>query len=142
MWLTRRGGFVWEGLPRRQSVAYPPCVQGFTRRAAMRSIRLWVGVAAATGMGLFLFVQRQVVAKLADERKTDREAISAVLSAQQTAWNHGDVDALLVGYWLSPDLTFSGSSGVARGWGAVLARYKKNYPDRAAMGQLNFSDSE
>ncbi len=61
----------------------------------MRSIRLWVGVAAALGMGLFLFVQRQVVAKLADERKTDREAISAVLRAQQTAWNRGDLDAFL-----------------------------------------------
>jgi beta-aspartyl-peptidase (threonine type) len=93
-------------------------------------------------MGLFLFVQRQVVAKLADERQTDQEAISAVLSAQQTAWNRGNVDAFLMGYWRSPELTFSGSSGVARGWDGVLARYKKSYPDRAAMGQLNFSDLE
>jgi len=108
----------------------------------MRTIRLWVGVAAALAMGVFLFVQRQVVAKLADGREADREGISAVLSAQQTAWNRGDVDAFLVGYWRSPELTFSGSSGVARGWDAVLARYKKNYPDRAAMGQLNFSDLE
>src|SRR6266851_1722296 len=131
-----------EGLPGRQPVAYPPCVQGFTRRAAMRTIRLWVGVAAALAMGVFLFVQRQVVAKLADERKTDREAISAVLSAQQTAWNRADVDAFLVGYWRSPELTFSGSSGVARGWDGVLARYKKNYPDRGAMGQLDFSELE
>jgi len=65
--------------------------------------------------------------------KADREAISTVLRAQQTAWNRGDVDTFLVGYWHSPELTFSGSSGVARGWDGVLARYKKNYPDRGAM---------
>jgi beta-aspartyl-peptidase (threonine type) len=76
------------------------------------------------------------------ERIADREAISSVLRAQQSAWNHADVDAFLEGYWHSPELTFSGSSGVARGWDGVLARYKKNYPDRSAMGQLNFSDLE
>ena len=54
----------------------------------------------------------------------------------------GEVNAFLEGYWHSPELTFSGSSGIARGWDGVLARYKKNYPDRAAMGQLDFSDLE
>ena len=76
------------------------------------------------------------------DREADRRAIHAVLTAQQEAWNRGDVDAFLVGYWHSPDLTFSGSSGVSRGWDGVLARYKKNYPDRAAMGQLDFSALE
>jgi ketosteroid isomerase-like protein len=75
-------------------------------------------------------------------RETDRAAITAVLMAQQDAWNHGDVDKFLVGYWHSPELTFSGSSGIARGWDGVMARYKKNYPDRAAMGQLDFSALE
>ena len=46
------------------------------------------------------------------------------------------------GYWRSPELTFSGSSGVQRGWDAVLARYRRSYPDRAAMGQLDFTDLE
>src|SRR5713101_7956324 len=74
--------------------------------------------------------------------EADLAAIGAVLSAQQTAWNRGDVDAFLVGYWHSPELTFSGSGGVVRGWDGVLTRYKKNYPDRAAMGQLDFSELE
>jgi ketosteroid isomerase-like protein len=72
----------------------------------------------------------------------DRAAITAVLSVQQDAWNHSDVDKFLEGYWRSPDLTFSGTSGIARGWDAVLARYKKNYPDQAAMGHLEFSELE
>jgi len=76
------------------------------------------------------------------ERIADREAIGAILRAQESAWNHAAVDAFLQGYWHSPELTFSGSSGVARGWDGVRARYKKSYPDRAAMGQLNFSELE
>jgi uncharacterized protein (TIGR02246 family) len=72
----------------------------------------------------------------------DRIAIQAVLNNQQAAWNRGDVGAFLDGYWHSPDVTFSGSNGIVRGWDAVLARYKKNYADRGAMGQLQFSGLE
>ena len=75
-------------------------------------------------------------------RDADTKAIREVLSAQQSAWNRGDIDAFLVGYWRSPELTFSGSNGVSRGWDGVMARYKKNYPDRAAMGQLDFTGLE
>jgi ketosteroid isomerase-like protein len=77
-----------------------------------------------------------------DERESDRAAITKILAGQQSNWNQGNVDAFLEGYWRSPDLTFSGSGGIARGWDGVLARYKKNYPDRAAMGQLDFSGLE
>lgn len=72
----------------------------------------------------------------------DKAKITDVLTAQQAAWNRGDVEAFLVGYWQSPDLTFSGSSGIARGFAGVRERYQKNYPDRAAMGELAFSDLE
>lgn len=82
------------------------------------------------------------LAKAGESHEADRQAIQSVLSAQQAAWNRGDIDAFLVGYWHSPELTFSGSNGVSRGWDGVLARYKKSYPDRAAMGELNFSDLE
>lgn len=74
--------------------------------------------------------------------KADQEAIEAILKAQQDAWNRGDIEAFVVGYWHSPELTFSGASGVSRGWDGVLARYKKNYPDRATMGHLDFSGLE
>lgn len=74
--------------------------------------------------------------------EADQAAIEDVLKAQQAAWNQGNVDAFLAGYWHSPELTFSGSSGVSRGWDGVLARYKKTYPDRAAMGHLDFSQLE
>ncbi len=108
----------------------------------MQTTLRWVWAAGGLALALSLIGQRRLIAKPAEGRDADRQAISAVLNAQQTAWNRGDVDAFLVGYWHSPELTFSGSSGVARGWDGVLARYKKNYPDRGAMGQLDFSDLE
>jgi ketosteroid isomerase-like protein len=68
--------------------------------------------------------------------------IRVVLDQQQAAWNRGDVNAFMQGYWKSSDLTFAGSSGITRGWEPVLARYRKSYPDTAAMGHLDFSEIE
>jgi L-asparaginase / beta-aspartyl-peptidase len=72
----------------------------------------------------------------------DQAAIRGTLAAQQGAWNEGNVEAFLQGYWRSDELTFSGSSGVARGFDAVRQRYLKSYPDRQAMGKLDFSGLE
>jgi ketosteroid isomerase-like protein len=79
---------------------------------------------------------------VADSQDGDRSAITQILINQQVNWNKGDVDAFLEGYWHSPELTFAGSNGIARGWDAVRARYKKNYSDRESMGQLEFSALE
>lgn len=69
-------------------------------------------------------------------------AIHAVLTDQVAAWNRGDVSVFLTGYWNSPDLTFAGSAGIVRGYAGLMERYRKSYPDRAAMGQLDFSSLE
>jgi L-asparaginase / beta-aspartyl-peptidase len=106
-----------------------------------RRILLVVGSLAL----LFIFSalhRGRAAGETTEEQNADRDAIRMVLNAQQAAWNRGDVDAFLLGYWRSPELTFSGSSGVSRGWDGVRARYKKNYPDRAAMGELEFSELE
>jgi ketosteroid isomerase-like protein len=68
--------------------------------------------------------------------------IRAVLTAQQQAWNLGDIPAFLEGYWNSPELTFAGSDGIVRGYGGLLERYRKTYPDKAHMGELEFSQLE
>jgi len=69
-------------------------------------------------------------------------AIRAVLTEQQTAWNRGDIPAFLQGYWNSPELTFAGSDGIVRGYDGLLERYRKSYPDKAHMGELEFSALE
>jgi ketosteroid isomerase-like protein len=95
-------------------------------------------------MGLLLFTTSLAAFEpnLASSEAQNKAAITNVLSTQQAAWNEGDVATFMNGYWKSPELTFSGSNGVNRGWDAVLARYTRSYPDKAAMGQLDFSDLE
>jgi beta-aspartyl-peptidase (threonine type) len=107
-------------------------------RVSFRSVFLASGVAVV----LVLFASVRLLGTLDQGRDADTKAINEVLKAQQAAWNRGDVDAFLDGYWRSPELTFSGSNGVSRGRDGVLARYKKSYPNHAAMGQLEFSDLE
>jgi ketosteroid isomerase-like protein len=107
----------------------------------MRTCRIIASSAVLLAL-LACVVQAPKVSAATDEPQSDRAAITKILDAQQRSWNQGDVDAFLEGYWHSPELTFSGSGGIARGWDGVLARYKKNYPDRATMGQLDFSGLE
>jgi len=99
----------------------------------------WISIFAGLLLTLFPVLNCSV---LLGDAAEDQVAIRKILDAQQSAWNQGNVDAFLEGCWHSPDLTFSGSGGIARGWDGVIARYKKNYPDRAAMGRLDFSDLE
>lgn len=68
--------------------------------------------------------------------------LRGLLEAQAASWNRGDIEDFMKGYWRSPQTVFAGSSGVQRGWDALLERYKHNYPDRAAMGHLTFSGLE
>jgi uncharacterized protein (TIGR02246 family) len=107
-----------------------------------RYLRTGTKVYAFWLLSFCALTQATSAANETSDRQADRSAIRAVLNAQQEAWNRGDIDAFLTGYWHSPDLTFSGSSGISRGWDAVLARYKENYADRSAMGTLDFSNLE
>ena len=66
--------------------------------------------------------------------------IIAVMDAQTAAWNRGDVEAFMLGYWNSADLVFASGDNVTRGWQQTLDRYKKNYSSREKMGTLRFSD--
>ncbi len=79
-----------------------------------------------------------------DRVKEARQAIQDVLDAQVAAWNQGDLDGFMTGYWHSPDLTFFSAAKVTSGWQATLDRYRERYqaegPDK--MGTLSFSDLE
>jgi beta-aspartyl-peptidase (threonine type) len=71
------------------------------------------------------------------------KAVRAVLEAQAVAWNKGDLEGFMEGYWRSPKLSFSSGSEVTRGWDETLARYKKKYQSGGAeMGKLTFSNLE
>ena len=73
---------------------------------------------------------------------TDEDRIRTVLSAQQDAWNAGDIDGFMQGYWQSPELRFASGGNVTRGWQATRDRYHANYSDRSLMGTLSFENIE
>ena len=50
-----------------------------------------------------------------------------MLNASASSWNGGDLDGFLDDYWRSEELTFSGSTGVTRGWEDVRTRYLDSY---------------
>jgi uncharacterized protein (TIGR02246 family) len=68
--------------------------------------------------------------------------IQSVLTAQQDAWNRGDIDAFMNGYARSTSTVFVSGDEVTRGWETVRDRYREKYSDHAKMGTLTFSDVE
>lgn len=75
-------------------------------------------------------------ATVAEKRDEEiRKAVAAVLEKQVHAWNRGDLEAFVSVY--AEDAAFVSPTGLTRGRQAVLDRYRKRYPDKAAMGTLS-----
>lgn len=65
--------------------------------------------------------------------------IRKTLQEQTAAWNRGDIDAFMKGYWNNDSLLFVGKNGPTYGYLNTLNNYKKNYPNKDYMGQLTFT---
>src|SRR3979409_1209559 len=68
----------------------------------------------------------------------DEQAIRSLIQKQLEAWNRGNIDEFMQGYWENDSLKFMGKSGVTYGYKQTLANYKKNYSDTTKMGKLFF----
>jgi ketosteroid isomerase-like protein len=68
------------------------------------------------------------------------EAIRKVMDDQTAAWNRGDLEGFMAGYWKSPELKFVSRDRVTKGWQQTLDNYKRNYATKELMGALTFSD--
>ena len=68
--------------------------------------------------------------------------IQSILTAQQDAWNRGDIDSFMNGYARAPSTVFVSEDEVRLGWETVRDRYHMRYSDRAKMGTLSFSEIE
>jgi beta-aspartyl-peptidase (threonine type) len=67
--------------------------------------------------------------------------VRVVLTAQIDAWNRGDLDGYMAGYWKSPDLIFFSNGTETRGWQATLDRYRTRYQGEGKqMGILDFPE--
>ena len=80
-----------------------------------------------------------IIVTTATAQLKDESAIKKTLNEQLAAWNAGDVNRFMATYWQSDSLMFIGKKGVTYGWQNTLENYKKNYPDTAAMGKLDFT---
>jgi len=68
------------------------------------------------------------------------DEVRRLLKDSEDAWNRGDLAAFSSYYDDSPQTTFIGRDVTHGGPDAVLARYKRGYPTREAMGTLTFSE--
>jgi ketosteroid isomerase-like protein len=72
--------------------------------------------------------------------QNDEATIRQVMAQQVVDWNNGDPAAFMQGYWHNDSVIFMTKTGPAYGWESMLAHYKKGYPDKTAMGTLQFSN--
>ncbi len=88
---------------------------------------------------LFIF---STVSSAQSERESARikSDILAVMDAQMVAWNRGDIDDFMRGYWKSEKLIFASGDTITRGWQTTLDRYKNSYSSKEKMGALSFGD--
>ena len=72
---------------------------------------------------------------VSDRRQAEaRDAVQTLLAEQAAAWSRGDIDAFCSVY--TNDAVFVSPSGITHGRQAVLARYRRRYPDQQTMGRL------
>ncbi|MCW2701937.1 MAG: hypothetical protein JWQ45_3472 [Blastococcus sp.] len=71
-----------------------------------------------------------------------RREVEAVLDRQLAAWSRGDIEALVATYLPSDDVRYASGAKVLRGVEQIRAGFRAAYPDRAAMGDLEFSHIE
>ena len=77
-------------------------------------------------------------ALLSQAQSADEKSIREILSDQTEAWNKGNLEDFMAGYWKSDSILFICNSCVNNGWQKTLENYQKSYPDTTAMGKLNF----
>ncbi len=71
----------------------------------------------------------------------EKVVIENVLREQAAAWNRGDLEGFMAGYWKSPELTFFSGAHEFKGWQAALDRYKNSYQSAGKeMGKLEFTN--
>jgi hypothetical protein len=70
----------------------------------------------------------------AQTAKQDSLSIISILHAQEKAWNEGNLDKFMIGYWNNDSLLFIGKNGPTYSYQKTLSNYKKNYNDTASMG--------
>ncbi len=64
--------------------------------------------------------------------------VKDVLKSQISAWSSGDIDGFMEGYIKDSTVRFITGKRVKSSWLQILNDYKKGYPTKEAMGNLDF----
>jgi beta-aspartyl-peptidase (threonine type) len=92
---------------------------------------LWCGAASTSASAVELSSEPRT-------RVADAE-IRQLLDAQVLAWNRGDLEGYMSGYWNSGELTFFSGTTETGGWKPALDRYRRHYKKSGSpMGRLAF----
>ena len=113
------------------------------KRPAMRSAGAITCLALAGALVAALLLWPRGPAPAADPApKSEAEtAVRAVLDRQVIAWNKGDLEGFLAGYWDSPELTFFSGKSQEKGLKATRERYRRRYQGEGKeMGRLSFDE--
>jgi len=62
---------------------------------------------------LLLFI---CISSHAFAQSSDETTIRKILDDQTNAWNRGDIEGFMKGYWKNDSLMFIGKNGINRGW--------------------------
>lgn len=90
---------------------------------------------------LVLFAATSAFAQSDKQKAKIMSEIEKVMTDQVAAWNRGDIEGFMDGYWKSEEMRFVSGNSISMGWQAALDRYKRNYDTKEKMGFLTFSDS-
>lgn len=69
----------------------------------------------------------------------DVKTILSILDRQTQAWNRGDIEQFMIGYWENDSLMYIGKGGVTYGYANTIQSYRRNYGDTSKMGKLKFT---
>ena len=101
----------------------------------MKKFAFWLLLMTLAASGLAL------AQATAAEPASPENEIRAVLDAQVSAWNHGDLKGYMQGYWHSDGLTFFAADSESAGWEAAYQRYRTSYQAKdKEMGRLTFTN--
>ena len=68
--------------------------------------------------------------------------VNHVLDEQLKGWNNGNIEQFMEGYVKDSSVRFITNKRVKTSWQEITDSYKKNYPNKDAMGKLSFHRDE
>lgn len=106
--------------------------------------RLWGILLLLAGVGILFLTLYEVWDHLhksvASPGRVQQE-IQHVLDDQTAAWNRGDLESFMIGYWHSPELSFFSGGDHKHGWQETIDRYRARYQSEGKeMGKVTFND--